>query len=91
MNITILEESKAKIVFKVEGEDHTILNILKEELWNDDSVKVAAYQMEHPLVGIPEMTVEVKSGSDAKKAVEEAVKRLNKKLDNAKKQFDKTL
>lgn len=89
MNIEILEQSKNKIVFKVEGEDHTILNLLKEELWNDDNVKISAYRMEHPLIGIPEMTVEVKTGTDVKKTIDDAVKRLSKKLDEAKKQFSK--
>lgn len=89
MNIEILEQSKNKILFKIEGEDHTILNLLKEELWNDDSVKLAAYRMEHPLVGIPEMVVEVKAGTEVKKAIDDAVKRLLKKLDDTKKQFEK--
>lgn len=89
MNIEILEESKNKITFKVEGEDHTILNLLKEELWKDDNVKLAAYKVEHPLIGVPDMTVEVKAGNDVKKVIEDAVKRLVKKLDEAKKQFEK--
>lgn len=86
MNIEILEESKNKIHFKVEGEDHTILNLLKEELWKDKDVKIAAYRMDHPLVGIPEMTVEVASG-DPKKAIKDAVKRLEKTLDKFKDEF----
>ena len=87
MEIEILEETKNKINFKVKGEDHTVLNLLKEELWNDKNVKIASYKMEHPLVGIPEMTVEVAPGSDPKKAISDAVKRLGKTLDKFKDDF----
>ncbi|MFT4304122.1 MAG: RpoL/Rpb11 RNA polymerase subunit family protein [Candidatus Woesearchaeota archaeon] len=91
MEIEILEESKNKIHFKIKGEDHTILNLLKEELWNDKNVKIAAYRMDHPLIGIPEMTVEVTQGNEAKKAIIDAVKRLDKKLDKVKDEFKSAL
>lgn len=81
MEIEILEDTKTKLKFKIQGEDHTILNLLKEELWQDKNVKVAAYRIAHPLVGIPEMTVEVSQGNDPKKAISDAIKRMNKKLD----------
>lgn len=87
MEIKLLEQSKTKLKFTIEGEDHTILNLLKEELWNDKAVKIAAYRIEHPLVGTPEMIVEVAPGNDPKKAINEAVKRLNKKLDKLKDLF----
>lgn len=87
MEIEVLEQSKTKLKFRITGEDHTILNPLKEELWHDKNVKIAAYKIAHPLVGIPEMTVEVAPGNDAKKAIAEAVKRLNKKLDKLKDEF----
>lgn len=91
MELEILEETKNKLHFKVKGEDHTLLNLLKEELWHDKNVKVSAYKMDHPLVGIPEMTVEVTQGNEPRKAIAEAIKRLNKKLDAFKNGFSTTL
>jgi DNA-directed RNA polymerase subunit L len=91
MNIEILEEKKNMIRFKIVGEDHTIVNLLKEELWNDKDVKIAAYKINHPLIGTPEMTVEVNQGSDAKKAIEDAVKRLTTKLSDLKELFKKNI
>jgi DNA-directed RNA polymerase subunit L len=87
MEIKILEETKNKIKFQVEGEDNTLLNLLKEELWKEKSVKIAAYRISHPNTGIPEMTVEVTQGNDPKKAVSDAVKRLIKSLDKLKDEF----
>jgi DNA-directed RNA polymerase subunit L len=87
MDIEILEETKNKLHFKIKGEDHTILNLLKEELWKDKNVKTAAYRMDHPLIGIPEMIVEVTQGNDPKKAIKDAVKRIEKNLDKLKDEF----
>jgi DNA-directed RNA polymerase subunit L len=87
MDIEILEETKNKIHFKVKGEDHTILNLLKEELWKDNNVKAAAYRMDHPLIGIPEMTVEVTQGNDPRKAIKDAVKRIEKSIEKLKTEF----
>ncbi len=79
MDINILEDKKSRLVFEIHGEDHTFCNILREELWNDKSVKVAAYNISHPLVGIPKFIVETDSKEDPKKALADAVSRLKKK------------
>ena len=84
MNIEILEETKQKLVFKLKGEDHTILNLLRQELWNDEAVKISAYRMDHPLIGTPEMTVEVTQGNNPRKIIADAIKRLTKKLEKVK-------
>ncbi|MBD3204680.1 DNA-directed RNA polymerase subunit L, partial [Candidatus Woesearchaeota archaeon] len=59
--------------------DHTFCNILREELWNDSAVEVAAYSISHPLTGIPKFIVETNSKKTAKKALKNAVTRLKRK------------
>jgi DNA-directed RNA polymerase subunit L len=90
MEIKILEETKNKLKFVVKDEDHTVLNMLKEELWKDENVKISAYRIDHPLVGVPEMTVEATQGNNPRKAISDAVKRLNKKLDKLQEEFKKS-
>ncbi len=75
MEITILEESKNKIRFKLIGEDHTLCNALRKELWKDKHVTVAGYNVEHPMVSEPVMVVET-SGEDPRKALFRAVEGL---------------
>ncbi|HIH24535.1 TPA: DNA-directed RNA polymerase subunit L [Candidatus Woesearchaeota archaeon] len=77
MEITILESKKHRIVFELRGADHTFCNALKQELWNDESVKIAAYNIDHPLVGVPKFVVE--SSADAKEALLGASSRLQKR------------
>jgi len=78
MEIQILEETKRRIKIELPGEDHTFCNILKNELWNDSSVHIAGYNIDHPLVGSPVIIVETTTGKSAKDALFAAVKRIKK-------------
>ncbi len=60
------------------GETHTFCNALRKELWNDKDVQVAGYNIEHPLVSNPVLTLETEK-KDPKKVLEAAVKRLKKR------------
>ena len=77
MDVKILEETKERLKIEIQGEDHTLANILRKELWNDKNIKIAGYHLEHPLIGNPVLIVE--SDKDPKKAVFEAIERLRKK------------
>jgi DNA-directed RNA polymerase subunit L len=77
MELTVLESKKHRIVFELRGVDHTFCNALKQELWADETVKVAAYNINHPLVGVPKFIVE--TTSDVKEALAAASQRLQKR------------
>ncbi|MBT3465263.1 DNA-directed RNA polymerase subunit L, partial [archaeon] len=38
MEINVIENKKKRFVFELKGEDHTLCNLLREELWNDKSI-----------------------------------------------------
>lgn len=78
MKVDVLEESKKRMVFRVEGEGHTLLNLLKKELWEDPNITVAGYEIRHPLEGIPTMVVETNGKETARDALLEAAKRMKK-------------
>ena len=75
MEFNVLEESKSKLVFELKGETHTFCNLLKEELRRVKGVTLAAYRIEHPLVGIPTFQIETK-GIEPRKAIKEALKNI---------------
>ncbi|MBS3127198.1 DNA-directed RNA polymerase subunit L [Candidatus Woesearchaeota archaeon] len=79
MELTILEESKTRLVFTLKGETHTFCNALKEELLNVKGVAIATYRITHPLIGVPEFLIET-SGTEPRKALKEALKALKKKM-----------
>lgn len=89
MEINVIESKKNKMIFELKGSTHTICNTLKNELWNDNHVKVATYSIRHPLVSEPKFIVET-DGEDPKKVLVAAAQRLekinNKFIENFKKE-----
>ncbi|MAG60194.1 DNA-directed RNA polymerase subunit L [archaeon] len=77
MKLTVVEETKTKMVFSIEGETHTFCNLLKEEIRNVKGVEISVYKIDHPLVGVPKFQVETK-GVEPRKAVKEALKSIQK-------------
>ena len=73
-----MEESKSKLVFELNGETHTFCNALKDELLHVKGVEIAAYKIDHPLVGIPTFIIETK-GIEPRKAIKQALANLKKK------------
>lgn len=75
MELNPIESTKTKLVLEIAGEDHTLCNPIRKELWNDKTVKVAGYNIEHPLVSNPVLIIEA---TDAKKSLLAAIERLKK-------------
>ena len=88
MKVTALEKKKNKLILEISGETHTLLNIIKDELWNDPNVKISGYNIEHPLTSEPRLIVQT-SSEDALEAVKEAVKRVKKNFDQFQKKVAK--
>ncbi|MEK6917130.1 MAG: DNA-directed RNA polymerase subunit L [Nanoarchaeota archaeon] len=77
MEINILEDKKKRLVFELKGEGHTLCNALRQELWNDKEVTVSAYNISHPIIGVPKFMIETE-GKEPKKALRDAISRLKK-------------
>ena len=87
MNIKVLEENKNHLIIEVDNVGHGFCNVLVKELWNDKSIKSAGYHIEHPLIGKAKIIVESKK--DARKAIYDAIKGINKSANVFKKEFVK--
>lgn len=88
MEFNVKEESKTRIVFELKGETHTFCNALKHALVSTSGVTIATYRISHPLIGIPEFIVETK-GIEPRKAIKEALKTLQKQVDEFAKEIKK--
>ncbi len=87
MELKVIEQTKNKVIFEVKEASHGLCNAVVKELWHDSKVKAAAYNVDHPLVGVPTIIVEVTQGNEPKKAIQDAIKRLIKNSDKFKKEF----
>ncbi len=89
MEIKVLEDSKSKLIIEIEGEDHTLANLLKKSLWQDEHVKVSGYAVEHPLIGKPKIVVETDGKESPREALKAAAERISKDNDKFKKAIAK--
>lgn len=79
MEINVLEETKKSIKIELVGEDHTLSNALRQELWNDSEIIISGYNIDHPLIDSPILVVETSGKKEARKTLFDAVDRLKKK------------
>jgi len=88
MEISILEESKGKLEIEISGENHTLCNAIRDELFNHN-IEIAAYNIEHPLISNPTMLVE--GEGDLRKKVISSTDSLRKLFKEIKDNFDKAI
>ena len=91
MEISIIQSEKGKLKLGIKNETHTFCNYLRQELWNDESVKIAGYNIEHSLTGHPILILEVDDKADTKKVLQKAAERLKKQNKELRDQFKKVL
>ncbi len=76
MEIEVIEQSKEKLKIEIVGEDHSLVNALRNELWNNSHVKVAGYGIDNSLINSPILTIETDGNENPRKALEKAVNSL---------------
>lgn len=80
MELSIIEETPKKLVFELKGQSHTLCNSLKDKLWDSKHVKVATYNIAHPLVGTPKIVVETDGEAKPRKVISDAAESLKKDI-----------
>ena len=88
MQITVLEHTKQRLTFELQGEGHTFCNILRKELWLGKAPDIAGYTIEHSLVSQPIVIVE-SDKQDPVALLQAAVERLQKKTAELQEKFKK--
>ena len=87
--VKVIRSSDDYVEFELEGEGHTLCNVLCEELYKDESVVFASYKIGHPLVGKPVVYVRTDSSKSAINAVVDAAKRIKERSQLFKELFKK--
>jgi len=87
MEIKILNEDSKNIEFELKGEGHTISNLLRNELWKNKDINLAAYRLEHPLISSP--VISVSSSGKPRKAILKTVDDIKKNIKSLRNEFKK--
>ena len=90
MELELLTEKSNELEFVIKGERHTLPNLLRNELLNDSSVVFVAYSLRHPFDKDCSFIVRTK-GKNARKALEAALRAIDKQLNEFSKQVGKAL
>jgi len=88
MKVSIITNEKNHLEFYVEGERHTLPNLLKEKIALDPAVEFCAYRLDHPLDKKARIVVKT-TGKSPKKILEEAIQTLKEELNELKKEVEK--
>jgi DNA-directed RNA polymerase subunit L len=86
VEIEVLKKEKNNLMLKIEGETHTLANLLCSELYTDSAVKSAAYTLDHPLTGAILLHVRT-DGKSPEKALLSAADRIVNKFQDLKQEF----
>ena len=75
MEVKLIKKKENQAIVEIKGADHTIVNAIRRELWQDEKVDAAVYTIEHSLISQPRLIVNTKN---PKKAMIDAAERLHK-------------
>lgn len=89
MELNVIDKSGKRLIFELKGATHTLCNALKDELWQDADMVAAAYNIDHPLIGVPKFIVETNGKKDPAKALTDACNRLQKRNKDFSEKFSK--
>lgn len=91
MQIKVLNKTNNELKFEVEGEGHTICNLLEKVLLEDETVDMAGYNIPHPLISNPVVYIRTKGSRKPEIALREAVQKILEKEKEFKTEFTKAL
>jgi len=83
MNLKILNKTDTELEMELVGETHTLLNLLKSTLLEDDAVEIASYDIRYLGISEPIMYVRT-SGVDPIQAVRSALAKVTAMCDEFK-------
>ncbi len=90
MEIEVLSEKKNEVEFMIRGERHTFPGLLRDALLKDSAVEFAAYKLKHPFDKDSQFVVRT-SGKTPKKALQDALKKIEAELDEFSENMKKAL
>jgi len=86
MNVKVLKKADNELKIEVEGEGHSLLNLLQKTLLEDEKIEMAGYHVPHPLFDKGILCIQTKD----KQSPEDVLKQAAKKVHDLSKDFEKS-
>ncbi|MDH5440489.1 MAG: DNA-directed RNA polymerase subunit L [Candidatus Bathyarchaeota archaeon] len=91
MQIKVLKKTSNELRIEIEGEGHTLCNLLEKVLLEDESIDMAAYNIPHPLISNPAIYIRTKGRRSPETALKDAADKILKIEKNFRASFEKAL
>lgn len=91
LQLRVLSRTSKELKIEIEGEGHTLCNLLESVLLEDEDVEFAGYDIAHPLVSSPVISIHTKNGRKPEEALREAVEKILQRGKELAEGFDKAL
>jgi len=76
MQLKVLKQTDNELKIEVEGEGHTLFNLMESVLLEDPKVEFASYNMPHPLISNTVVTIRTSKGKKPEEALKEACEKI---------------
>ena len=76
MKIEVKKKTANELKIQIEGEGHSLLNLLQKTILEDDSIEMAGYDVPHPLIDRAILYVHTKEKQNPEDVVKEATKKV---------------
>ena len=77
MKVKILKRTDKELKIEVEGEGHSLLNLLQKAILEDDNIEMAGYDVPHPLFDRGILYVQAKDKQNPEDIVKEAANKVH--------------
>ncbi|OYT40848.1 MAG: RNA polymerase [Desulfurococcales archaeon ex4484_58] len=91
MEIRVIRKTENELILEIEGEDHTLGNLLVKEALNHPDIIYASYRIPHPLQNKLELYFTFRSKSDMEKVLCEIVENIHRYLSEFKKEVEEKI
>ncbi len=91
MQLKVLEKKDNELKFEVEGEGHTLFNLLETVLLEDEKVEFASYNIPHPLIPKTVVMIKTSVGRKPDEALKEACEKILQRGKELNKAFTEAL
>ena len=76
MKLKVLRRAAQELKLEIEGEGHTLCNLLESVLLEDKDVEFAGYDVPHPLISNTIFFIRTKKGKKPEDALVEAIEKI---------------
>jgi len=91
MKVKVLKRTSNELKIEVEGEGHTLCNVLQKAVLEDDTIEMAGYDVPHPLFDSATVYIRTKGKRRPEAALKEATKEILTRNKEFRKSFKKAL